>query len=172
MRIHSQLLLFSLLIIIHGISHAGMSLSDNRFLQNAAQAGVYETEGSQLALKVSKNSDIQKFAKEMVREHSQANAELKNLAAKKKIELPETPSYMQRGSLLLLESHSGRGFDEEYAQNIGVDAHEAAVELFTKAANEADDIDIKKFAAHMLPTLKHHLDMARTLNDKFNPKAM
>jgi putative membrane protein len=140
------------------------------FLKKAAHAGNFEVQGSQLALKKSKNPEVQKFAQQMVEDHTKASKELKALAMKKKVEVSADPSFMQRGSLMLLGTNDGHDFDENYAENVGVDAHEATVELFEKAAKNADDADIKQFANKLLPSLKHHLEMARTLDKAVDKK--
>lgn len=147
---------------------ADVSMSDKSFLKKAAQSGHFEVEGSKLALKKSKNPDIQKFAKQMIADHQKAGEELKALAQSKKVELPADPSFMQKGSLMLLDTYNTKNFDEEYAENVGVDAHEATVELFEKAAKDADDADIKQFANKTLPTLKHHYEMSKKLDDMFD----
>ena len=147
---------------------ADVSMSDKAFLKKAAQSGHYEVQGSNLALKKSKNADIQKFAKQMVADHQKAEAELKALAKTKNVELPPDPSFMQKGTLMLLETYSAKNFDDEYAENVGVDAHEATVELFEKAAKDADDADIKQFAQKTLPTLQHHYEMSKKLDAMFD----
>lgn len=147
---------------------ADVSMSDKGFLKKAAQSGHYEIQGSKLALKKSKNADIQKFANQMIADHQKAGDELKALAQTKKVELPPDPSFMQKGSLMLLDTYSAKNFDDEYAENVGVDAHEATVELFEKAAKDADDADIKKFAQKTLPTLQHHYEMAKKLDAMFD----
>jgi putative membrane protein len=144
---------------------ADVSMSDARFLKKAAFAGHYEVEGSKLALKKSKNSEVQKFAKQMIEDHTKAAEELKALASQKKVEVATEPNFMQKGSLMLLDTHDGKDFDEEYAEHIGVDAHEATLELFEHAAKSADDADIKKFANKVLPTLTHHFEMAKALDN-------
>jgi putative membrane protein len=143
-----------------------LSMSDKRFLKSAAQSGNYEIEGSKLAESKAKSPEVKSFAKHIIEDHTKAASELKALASKKGVELPAKPSLLQRTSLKLLGTHDGAKFDESYAENIGVDAHESAVEDFTEAANSADDADVKQFAAKTLPVLKKHLEMAKTLESK------
>ncbi len=154
------------LAFISSSALADVSLSDKYFLKTAAQAGAYEIEGSQLALNKAKNAEVKLFAKHIIEDHSKAAAELKALAGKKGVELPAKPSLLQRTSLKFLDTHKGASFDDSYAENVGVDAHESAVELFTEAAADADDPDVKKFAQQTLPTLQKHLEMARDLKAK------
>ncbi len=149
-----------------GTALADVSMSDSHFLQKAAQAGNYEVKASQLALKKTKNAEIQAFAQHMVDDHTKAGEELKALADKKKVKVSAEPSFTQKASLMLLEKKNGKNFDENYAENVGVDAHKSTVELFEKAAKSADDPEIKEFANKTLPTLNHHYEMAKALDKK------
>lgn len=64
-----------------------------------------------MALNKLKNAEILKVAKQMIEDHGKAGEELKKLAQSKKVELPADSSFMQKGSLLLLETFSGRNLD-------------------------------------------------------------
>ncbi|MES2554486.1 MAG: DUF4142 domain-containing protein, partial [Pseudomonadota bacterium] len=71
-----------------------------------------------------------------------------------------------QGKLKYLGTKDGAKFDDKYAEGVGVAAHEATIKLFEDAAEDATDADIKKFAADTLPTLKHHLELAKALDAK------
>lgn len=147
---------------------ADISMSDKRFLKNAAEAGHFEIEGSKLALKKSKDADITRFAKMMVDDHTQASMKLKDLATRRGVELPKEPSLLQQAKLKYLEMRDGVKFDKSYATHIGVSAHEQAVKLFEDASEDAEDADIRKFAADTLPTLRKHLEEARKIDGRVN----
>lgn len=144
---------------------AGVSASDASFLKKAAQSGLFEVSGGNLALKKSKNSEVQKFAKMMVQDHSKSGQKLKTLAQKKNVELPTEPNFMQKGSLMLLNTYDTKSFDQSYSENIGVEAHEKTVELYEEAIKSAEDAEIKQYATEGLPTVKHHLEIARKLDE-------
>ena len=144
---------------------AGVSASDASFLKKAAQSGLFEVSGGNLALKKSKNSEVQKFAKMMVQDHSKSGQKLKTLAQKKNVELPTEPNFMQKGSLMLLNTYDTKSFDQSYSENIGVEAHEKTLELYEEAIKSAEDAEIKQYATEGLPTVKHHLEMARKLDE-------
>jgi putative membrane protein len=145
-----------------------ISMGDKRFLKNAAEAGHFEVQGSKLALKKSKDAEILKFAKMMTEDHTQASMKLKDLATKRNVELPTEPSLMQQAKIKYLETRDGVKFDKSYATHIGVAAHEQAVELFEDAAEDAEDADIKKFAADTLPVLRKHLEDAKRIDARVN----
>lgn len=157
------------LICINLPAHArDISMSDKRFLKNAAEAGNFEIEGSKLALGKSKDADIQRFARMMTDDHAQAALKLKDLATRRNVKLPKEPSLVQQAKLKYLEMRDGAKFDKSYATHIGVAAHEQAVKLFEDAAEDAEDADIKKFAADTLPVLKKHLEEAKRIDAKVN----
>jgi putative membrane protein len=137
--------------------------NDRDFLENAAQAGHMEVEGSKLALEKSRNAEVKAFAQKMVDDHGKAGQQLAALAKKKGYDAPTEPSLVQQAKLKTLGLRD-EGFDKAYAESIGVSAHEDAVKLFQQAANEAKDPEVKQFATETLPTLEQHLQMAKTLD--------
>lgn len=160
--------LLGLICMSLNVSAKDITSSDKRFLKNAAEAGKYEVEGSQLALKKSKDAEILKFAKMMTEDHAQAAAKVKELASKNGVELPKEPSLIQQAKLKYLETKEGSKFDKGYAAGIGVAAHEQAVKLFEDAAEDATDAEIKKFATDTLPVLKKHLEEAKKIDARVN----
>lgn len=136
--------------------------SDRDFLENAAQSGHMEVEGSKMALEKSQNADVKKFAQQMIDDHGKAGQQLAALAKSKGVDVPTDPSLMQQAKLKTLGMRD-EGFDKAYAEGVGVSAHEDAVKLFEEASNEAKDPEVKQFATETLPTLQKHLQMAKTL---------
>ncbi len=132
-------------------------------MKTAAENGHTEVAGSQLALTKSSNAQVKSFAQSMVDDHTKAGNELTALASSKGVTVPTQPSMTQRAKLKLLQAMDGASFDRRYADSIGVSAHEDTVKLFRKAADSAQDADIKAFAAKTLPALEHHLKMAQDL---------
>ena len=57
-----------------------------------------------------------------------------------------------------------RDFDKAYVEAM-VDGHKKAVKLFTDAAQNCKDPDLKAFATKTLPTLKMHLDSIQAIHD-------
>ncbi|MBA3695310.1 MAG: DUF4142 domain-containing protein [Methylotenera sp.] len=169
-RTFFQLTLISAAIGCSTTSLADVSMSDSHFLQKAAQTDRYEIKGSELAIKKSKDAQVQSFAKQMIEGHTKTSEDLKAMAAKKNVKVSAEPSFTQKTSLMLLEKRDGHDFDESYAENVGVDAHTAAVKLYEKAATSADDPEIKEFANKTLPALNHHLKMAKELDKNVDKK--
>lgn len=139
-----------------------LNSEDRGFLTKAAESGYMEIAGGKLALQKSRSPQVKQFAQKMIDDHTKLGEQIQALVKKKGYETPTQPSLIQAAKLKALELRDD-GFDEAYGDEIGVDAHEDAIELFEEAAAHATDDDLKRFAADTLPRLKHHLDMARAL---------
>jgi putative membrane protein len=148
------------------------SRADRGFMEQAAQNGQAEIEASRLAVQKAADPQVQRFARTMVEEHMRMGDELRTLARAKGVELPTEPSMLQRGRLKLLSTADGEAFTRRYVEAFGIDAHQETIKLFEDAAGDADDPEIKAFAARGLPGLQRHLTMARELPlDKGNSPA-
>jgi len=141
-----------------------LSSADQTFLENAAQGSYAEIRGSELAQDKTRSADVKAFAAAMIRDHTAANQRLAALAARKGYTPPTEPSVMQRAEITTLRALSGNAFDKMYVDRIGVAAHKATIEQFETAAASAQDRDVRAFARKLLPTLRHHLEMAEALN--------
>jgi len=92
--------------------------------------------------------------------------EAAKLAQTKGVTPPDGPSVVQTTEITALKALTGGAFDAMYVNRIGVASHEATVEMFEKASNEAQDADVRAMATDTLPKLREHLKMARDLNQK------
>lgn len=134
-------------------------------MMKAAQSDMLEIMSSQTALQKSSNEEVRRFAQMMIDDHTRTSEELKTLAASKNVVLPTAMSGKQQSMVSKLNgAAAGMEFDREYMK-MQVKAHEDAVKLFQKQANDndAEDADAKAFAAKNLPALQGHLTMARTM---------
>jgi putative membrane protein len=154
-----------------GEQRSTLAGDDKDFLEDAAQGGLTEVEGSKLAETKSSNADVKQFATQMVQDHTKANEELIALAKQKGYTPPTEPSIIQRTKLKAMSAVDGTTFDKMYASQIGVSAHEDTVKLFQKASTDAKDPDIKAWATKTLPTLQHHLEMAKAMQQKVDSES-
>ena len=137
--------------------------ADASFMKNAAESGLAEVEASRMASTKAANTQVKGFAQQMIDDHTKANDELKALAASKNITLPTEPDLVLKARLKALSGEQGAKFDDRYAEQFGVKAHEDSLRLFQNAANKSKDAEVKAFAQKQLPTLQHHLEMAKDL---------
>ncbi len=146
-------------------SAGSLSKADISFMENAAQAGHAEIEGSKLALEKSTSAAVKSFAQHMIDDHTKVGQELAKLASLKGYQAPTEPSVMQRTELKALSLLKGESFDKMYASRIGVAAHKDAVKLFQTAAQEAGSSDVRAFASSHVQALEQHLKMAEKLRE-------
>ena len=139
-----------------------VSDKDKQFVQKAASDGLAEVQLGQMATARASNPEVQRFGQRMVTDHTKANQELMTLAQSKNLSLPKEIDKQHQKAAEELAKKQGADFDHAYMRSMVTD-HEKAVQLFTKAANDGQDADIKAFANKTLPTLQEHLQMARQL---------
>jgi putative membrane protein len=138
--------------------------ADRRFIEDAMRDGMAEVELARMAQTRASDAQVKAYAQRMQQDHGKANAELTALANAKFVATDDAkPGFMQRRHADRLARLSGAEFDRAYMEHM-VDAHGDAVDLFEKAARDADDADVKAFATRTLPTLRGHLDSARQLS--------
>lgn len=57
---------------------------------------------------------------------------------------------------------TGDKFDKKFLGTI-IESHKKSIKLFEKESKRGEDSELKSFATNTLPTLKHHLDMAQSV---------
>ncbi len=134
------------------------------FMVKAASGGMLEVELGRMALQKASSPKVKQFAQQMIDDHTKANEELKALAAKKNITLPTTPGDEAQEHINDLAKYSGAEFDKEYLDLMHKD-HQEDLDLFKEAAEEAEDGDVKAFAAKTLPVLQNHHQMAEQMDE-------
>jgi putative membrane protein len=143
----------------------GLSPDDRAFVTKAAQGGLMEVAAGNLAAKRALDPAVKAFGQKMVTDHTAANEKLKSLADSKQMPLPDAVSPEENAALAKLESLVGADFDKTYSQMMVKD-HVEDISEFEKEVKQGQDADVKSFAENTLPTLRHHLMLARRLSSQ------
>lgn len=146
--------------------NSAVASADVKWMQEAAQAGIAEVEAGKLATAQGKRDDVRSFGKQMVQDHGRANDELKAIAMRKGVTLPDKADDKHIKAATKLSGLNGDKFDEEYIASAGVDDHTDAEKLFKKGSSDLKDADLKAFAQKTLPAVQHHLQMAKDMKAK------
>ena len=146
-----------------GTKSGNIAATDRKFMQAAARAGLAEVEAGKLASSKGSSDQVKKFGQQMANDHGKNNDELRQIAKSKGVTLPDAPDATHQRALKKLQTTSGTNFDRDYAKQAGVKDHEAAKKLFSNEAKNGRDPELKAFAEKTLPTIDHHLEMARGL---------
>jgi putative membrane protein len=139
------------------------------FVAKAAASDLFEIEAAKLAAKRSTNPSVKKFAAAMEKAHTATTADLKSaIAASGAAITPPTmlPADLQE-DLDDLNKADAKDFDKKYADS-QVDAHQAALNLLQRYAQDGDTPAIKAFAAATAPKVQEHLNMAEGLKKGFD----
>jgi putative membrane protein len=138
-------------------SAANLSEADKKFIVEAAEGGMMEVQGGQVAQQKAANDRVKAFGQMMVQDHSQANDQLKTLAAQKGVTLPADISADMKKHLDAMQKLTGKAFDQHYMSMMNTD-HNEDIAKFENEAKNGKDNDVKNWANQTLPVLKKHKD--------------
>jgi putative membrane protein len=141
-----------------------LSASDYKFAKEAATGGLFEVNLGNMAAANSRNTAVQQFGQHMVKDHGQAGQNLQQIATQKGATLPSQLTSRQQKEVDRLAKLSGPEFDKAYVACM-VRAHKADEKAFKKASEDAEDSDLKNFAATTLTMVQEHLKMAQDLEN-------
>lgn len=153
-------LILSIGILVQAYSLSAQSSADSTFAKEAAQAGMLEVKLGELAASKASSEQVKMLGHHMVTDHTKAGNELKALASKKKMNLPQSLSKEGQASYDKLSKKTGADFDKAYSEMMVKD-HEKVIAKFKTESASGKDSDLKSWATKTLPTLEHHLDMAK-----------
>ena len=138
------------------------------FAMKAADSDMFEIEAAKLAAKRSTNAEVKKFAAMMQPAHMKSTESLKAAIAASgaAITLPMALSADAQSKLDDLTKADDKDFDKKYADS-QVDAHQAALNLLQRYAQDGDTPAVKAFAAATAPTVQEHLNHAEGLKKGF-----
>lgn len=139
------------------------------FVAKAGASDLFEIEAAKVAAKRSTNPEVKKFAAMMEKAHTATTAELKTAIAASgaTITLPTMLSKDMQDELDDLNKADAKDFDKKYADS-QVDAHQAALNLLQRYAQDGDTAALKAFAAATAPKVQEHLNMAEGLKKGFD----
>jgi putative membrane protein len=138
-----------------------LSGADHQFLMEAAQGGLLEVEAARLAMQRASSPDVKQFAQQLMKDHTDANEKLMQIAQDKGIQLPKQLDAKHRQHIDKLSKLNGEEFDREFIREMGLKDHKKDIQAFEKQARQGKDTELKTFAEETLPVLQKHLAMAQ-----------
>jgi putative membrane protein len=139
---------------------ANLSASDKAFVEKAAEGGMTEVAAAKAALDKTSNPTVKEFAQKMVTDHTANNEQLKTLAMKKNVTVPDDLDAKDQAMLTKMQALSGAKFDKAYMKAQVAD-HTKMLKLMDMEAKKGQDPDLKSFAASTATVVQQHLDMAK-----------
>jgi putative membrane protein len=140
-----------------------LARADRKFIQQAAEGGMYEVQIAELAASKATDANVKSFADTLVKDHQAANNELVQMANAKKVELPAAPPRAMRRDIERLAQRKGKDFDEHFVREVGIKDHEKDIKMFEKGSGSVKDAQLKAWIDKTLPHLREHLAIAQKL---------
>jgi putative membrane protein len=136
---------------------------DLQFATTASMANLYEIQAGELAKTKATGAKYKEFAETMFKQHTEIGDSYKPIAEKQGLPMP-TQLDGQFATLYaaLSSAAAGAAFDALYKSQM-IQTHTDAKQLFTTEKDTGQDPELKAFAAKWLPTVEHHLEMAKAL---------
>lgn len=142
---------------------------DSEFLVDATEINLAEIEIGKLAQTKSTNPEVKKFGKMLVDEHTKLASEVKTVADSRNFSLPTSITEEGKEEYNDLNKKTGIDFDKKFTDMM-IDGHEKAIDKFTKAAENANDAEIKAWASKNVASLTAHLQHAKQLKQDLDKK--
>ena len=137
---------------------------DPQFITAAVGNGRYEIQASRMAMYRAASPQVRGYAQMLVDHHTRANDELRALVRDRGMRLPGVLPRGKYAKLDRLASATGDEFDRTYIRLVGIEDHQTDIALFERASREARDPELRAWAGKTLPTLRSHLEAARSLS--------
>jgi putative membrane protein len=141
---------------------AAPAMTDQQFVEFAAQTDMMEASLGQLAATQASADGVKDYAQMLVADHTSDYTQLGTVASKGNLEIPKGLDAAHDRMIAPFKKLKGVAFDHRYIQEM-VAGHTKAIQVYTKEASDAQSADLKAYASQTLPTLQKHLDAAKSL---------
>jgi putative membrane protein len=147
-----------------GVNSAlGIAPKTEDFIKEVAMSDMLEIEAAKIAQQKG-NAAEQKFAAQMLTDHTKTSSELKGLVGgEMKAAIPAALDDASQKKLGKLRDAKPEDFAAQY-DPMQVSAHKDAVSLFERYAKGGENPKLKEWAGKTLPALQHHLEMAQDID--------
>lgn len=131
---------------------------DKKFVTKVAQGNLAEIKTSQIALTHTTNKDVLMVAHRLIKDHSTAQADLRQRGEKLHVAVPTQTDAMHMALYRKLSGLHGSAFDHAFMK-AQVGDHDKTVALFKTELQNGQESHVRGFAAKYLPTIQDHTIM-------------
>ena len=141
----------------------GAAMSDQQFVDFAAQTDMVEVNLGQLAGNVASSQAVKDYGQTLVTDHTSDYHQLYGVAQQASLTMPSAIDAAHNKAMIdPFQKLKGAAFDHKYAQEM-IAGHTKAIAVYKKEAADATNPGLKSYAEQALPTLEKHLDGAKDL---------
>lgn len=138
-------------------------MSDQQFVDFAAQTDMVEANLGQLAQTNAASQDVKDYGQTLVTDHTTDYGQLYAAAQQANLNVPNAIDAAHNKAMIdPFQKLKGAAFDRKYAQEM-VAGHTKAIAVYTKESTDAQNPSIKNYAQTALAVLQKHLDSAKAL---------
>jgi putative membrane protein len=138
-------------------------VDDKKFLKDATMGSMTEVQLGKLAAEKGSTDSVKQYGQKLATDHSKATEELKQIATRENIQIPDSLDSKHQSKVDKLSKLSGTEFDRAFVKDQMKD-HQKDVDDFQAEAQYGANPNVKMAAAKELPTLQQHLAEAKELN--------
>ena len=146
----------------HASKHAATGMTDQQFVDFAAQTDMLEAHLGQMAQNQADAQAVKDYAQMLISDHTSDYQKLGLLTAKEGMNLPNGLDAEHNKMIEPLDKPHGAAFDKAYDHAM-IEGHTKAIAIYKKESVDAQNADLREYAAETLPTLQKHLDGAKDL---------
>jgi putative membrane protein len=144
-------------------------MSDQQFVDFAAQTDMVEANLGQLAQTASSSQPVKDYAQMLVTDHTNDFQQLYAAAHQVNLNLPNAiDAENNRTMIAPFQRLKGAAFDHRYAREM-LAGHTKAIAIYKKEAADAKNPAVKSYAEETLPVLQKHLAGAKDLENAKTP---
>jgi len=141
----------------------GATMSDQKFLDFAAQTDMVEANLGQLTESVASAQPVKDYAQMLVADHTNDYSQLYKLAQQANLTVPNAIDEENNKTMIgPFQKLKGNAYDHRYVQEM-ITGHTKAIAVYKKEAADEQNPALKSYAEQALPTLQKHLDGAKAL---------
>ncbi|HXE07169.1 MAG TPA: DUF4142 domain-containing protein [Acidobacteriaceae bacterium] len=138
-------------------------MSDQQFVDFAAQTDMVEANLGQLAQSAASSQQVKDYGQMLATDHTTDYGQLGSVARQANLNVPNAIDTEHNKSMIgPFQKLNGAAFDRRFAQEM-VAGHTKAIATYKKEAADAQNPALKSYAEQALPVLQKHLDQAKTL---------
>lgn len=138
-------------------------VDDKKFLKDAAMGSMTEAQLGKLAAEKGSSDSVKQYGQKLASDHAKAADELKQVAAKENVQIPDSLDSKHQSKIDKLAKLSGPEFDRSFVKDQMKD-HQKDVDDYKAEAQYGTNPDVKMVAAKQLPVLQQHLSEAKDLS--------
>jgi putative membrane protein len=142
---------------------AGAAMSDQQFVDFAAQTDMVEANLGQMAGSVGSAQPVKDYGQMLTADHTKDFGQLYSVAHQANLNMPSAIDAAHNKAMIdPFQKLTGTAFDHRFAHEM-VAGHTKAIAIYKKEAADAQNPALKSYAEQALPVLEKHLEDAKGL---------